>query len=200
MGIDLSQALKNIKFEIRSLLFDWGNTIMKVFPDQQGPMAKWKHVEAIEGAAQVLSLLSEKFTLTLVSNAVNSDCELVGQALKRVNLNHFFSNIFTPHELHSSKPSPGYFNQILTRLKLDPENVIMVGDDYEYDIIGAKQVGLWTIWFNSNHIALNAGYPYHDFEISSLEQIPSVLEHHFKTKLSFSKPEKSIFDKLRRLR
>ena len=42
------------------------------------------------------------------------------------------------------KPSPGYFRGLLMRYKLNPERTLMVGDDIETDILGAKRIGMKT--------------------------------------------------------
>jgi len=34
---------------IRALIFDWGDTVMRVFPEFSGPMAHWPRVEAVHG-------------------------------------------------------------------------------------------------------------------------------------------------------
>ncbi len=43
------------------------------------------------------------------------------------------------------KPSPGFFRGLLNRYKIRPENTLMVGDDIEADIFGAKRVGMKTV-------------------------------------------------------
>ena len=35
--------------ETRCLLLDWGDTVMRVFPEYEGPMLTWPRVEAVEG-------------------------------------------------------------------------------------------------------------------------------------------------------
>ncbi len=36
----------------RAILFDWGDTLMRVFPEYDGPMYAWPRVEAVEGTAE----------------------------------------------------------------------------------------------------------------------------------------------------
>ncbi|MDP8205638.1 MAG: TIGR01458 family HAD-type hydrolase [Candidatus Electryonea clarkiae] len=43
------------------------------------------------------------------------------------------------------KPSPGFFRGLLQRYKIRAENTLMVGDDIEADIQGAKRVGIKTV-------------------------------------------------------
>jgi putative hydrolase of the HAD superfamily len=37
----------------RCLLFDWGDTLMRVFPEYVGPMAAWPKVEAMPHAEEM---------------------------------------------------------------------------------------------------------------------------------------------------
>jgi len=177
--VDISNAIKNINYELNTILFDWGDTVMKVFPGQEGPMALWQQVAPVDGIEETLTVLQEKYRLVLISNAQNSDLDLVFRALERINLHPYFSEIFTPKEVNNRKPAPGFYLNVLNKLKLDPQKAVMVGDDYEKDIIGAKQVGLWTVWFNAQQKQMNSNFPYHDFEVRNLQDIPQIIETKF---------------------
>ncbi|OQX87799.1 hypothetical protein B6D60_03210 [candidate division KSB1 bacterium 4484_87] len=179
MTMNIEKELKKLKFPISALLFDWGNTIMPVFSDQFGPMANWTKLELIHGADQILPQLQKKYSLALLSNADDSDNEQVKKALMRMGVADYFSHIFTPQELIARKPAPQFYHNALKKLGVEAEHAIMIGDDYQKDIIGAKQAGLWTIWFNQNGKTIDTKYPYHDFEIDSLLQIPEILMEKF---------------------
>jgi putative hydrolase of the HAD superfamily len=70
----------------KAIIFDWGDTIMRNFPEYPGPMAYWPRVEAVTGINDALQHLQKDFICCLASNAVNSDAGLMGLALSRVNL------------------------------------------------------------------------------------------------------------------
>jgi len=183
--VNISEYLENLRHEIKALLFDWGNTVMKVFPDQTGPMALWPKVVAVEGIQEILPLVKERFKIVLISNAQHSDRDLIYQALERVSLSQYFHEIFTPHELNERKPAPQFYLNILNQIEIEPENGIMIGDDYENDIIAAKQVGLWTIWYNEdNKQHLDTNFPYHDAEINKIEELASLIHKEMSFKLN----------------
>jgi len=178
--VDISDYFKNFKPELHAVLFDWGNTVMKVIPNQQGPMASWTEVQCEGDIKNVLAALRGNFKLALVSNAKDSDCHLVRDALARVELNNFFDEIFTPHELNASKPAPDYFLNALKKLEVEPEQAIMIGENYQNDIIAAKQIGLWTVWYNIQQQPVDVdGYPYHDIEIKNLTEVLSFIRKKF---------------------
>ncbi len=156
---------------------------MKVFPEQTGPMALWTEVSAVDGTQEILPILKEKYQIVLVSNAHDSDKNHVRQALERVSLAEYFHEIFTPQELNERKPAPNFYLNILKRIAVEPENAIMIGDDYEKDIIASKQVGLWTIWYNPTKQQLkNNSYPYHDAEVNHLLELNSIIQGTMKLK------------------
>ena len=150
---------------------------MKVFPEQAGPMVSWSEVTAVDGIKEILPFLKEKYQIVLVSNAVDSDKNQVRQALERVGIAEYFSEIFTPQELKARKPAPKFYLEVLKQIKVESENAIMIGDNYEKDIIAAKQVGLWTIWYNPGKQELQEnGYPYHDAEVTHLQELSCIIQ------------------------
>ncbi|HEX9973290.1 MAG TPA: HAD family hydrolase [bacterium] len=179
--VNISDYFQNLHFEIKALLLDWGNTVMKVFPDETGPMASWKQVAAVEGIRQMLEILKNNYQIVLVSNAQDSDRTLVRKALEQVQLSQFFHEVFTPHEINERKPNPNFYLKILKQINVEPENAIMVGDNYEGDIIAAKQVGLWTVWYNPDHKQLhNETFPYHDVELNRMLELHLVIQKNMK--------------------
>ena len=154
---------------------------MKVFPEQTGPMVSWSKVAAVEGINEALLILKERYKIILVSNAQDSDRDQVWEALEMVDLARYFHEVFTPKELNARKPAPGFYLNMLKQIEVEPEHAIMIGDDYEKDIIGAKQVGLWTIWYNPDQKELkNTSFPYHDVEVTHLKELISIIQEEMK--------------------
>jgi FMN phosphatase YigB (HAD superfamily) len=48
--------------------------------------------------------------------------------------------------MHFGKPHPEYYAEILLRLDLHPCEAIMVGDDWDNDVVGAAAIGMHTFW------------------------------------------------------
>lgn len=59
---------------------------------------------------------------------------------------HEFELITSLETMHFGKPHPAYYAEILARLDLHPCEAIMVGNDWEDDIVGAAAAGLHTFW------------------------------------------------------
>jgi putative hydrolase of the HAD superfamily len=134
--------------EIKCVLFDWGDTVMREFPDCHGPMHLWPKVETIEGITEAIEQIQDGRVIALASNAVDSQEGDIRKALNRVGLNLHFDRVYCFNKIGFMKPSPQFFDHILKELDLPTEGVIMVGDDFESDVLGANDSGIFAIWFN----------------------------------------------------
>lgn len=52
--------------------------------------------------------------------------------------------------MHTTKPHPAYYREILQMIGCAPETAVMIGDDWQNDIIPAASVGLRTYWIAAN--------------------------------------------------
>ncbi len=71
------------------------------------------------------------------------------KALKRLHtmkLYHFFDVVITMDDSGYTKPHPEAFRRVLNELKLRPDEVLMVGDVPERDILGARNMGMKTVF------------------------------------------------------
>lgn len=159
---------------MKSIVFDWGDTLMKVFPEWQGPMADWPYVEAVPGVKPMLEKLSEKYHLIIATSAQDSNANQVRSALARVGLADYFSEIYTIKEIGYEKPSKKFFEKIkqLSGLK---ENLLLVGDDYFKDICGGTNTGWNCAWYSFGSNPCPALMPFHHIEITSMDQLPEQL-------------------------
>jgi len=148
---------------------------MRVFPEYDGPMARWPQVEAIPGIAQVLIELHLRYRLVLATNASESGAVLVSSALRRVGLEKYFHCVFTAKELGVRKPSPAFYHAVMRETGCGASEAVMVGDDYQNDITVAKQAGLWTVWYNPTAAPSPRSDRLHDAEIRTMSELPATL-------------------------
>jgi putative hydrolase of the HAD superfamily len=57
-------------------------------------------------------------------------------------------NIFISEAIGNAKPAPQAFQIVERKLKLTKEKTVYIGDSFENDVIGAKQVEWNSIWMN----------------------------------------------------
>ena len=62
----------------------------------------------------------------------------------------FFNDLFISEKLGVSKPTKEFFDVCMKGANAKVENSIMIGDSLTADIIGAKEYGMATIWYNHN--------------------------------------------------
>ncbi len=49
-------------------------------------------------------------------------------------------------EVGVGKPNPAAFHEVLRRLGAEPNEAVMVGDSWERDVLGARRIGMSTVW------------------------------------------------------
>jgi putative hydrolase of the HAD superfamily len=122
---------------------------------------KIAYLKPFAGVDPVLIELKKNLSLGVISNGLRIKQweKLVG-----LRIHHFFSAVITSEECGCEKPSPEIFRAALEALKVKPGDAVMVGDKYDLDIDGAKNVGMHAIW-------LRKGEPKNSNEIKSFSQI-----------------------------
>lgn len=152
-------------------LLDWGNTLMRDFPDENGVMYLWSKVEAMPGAEAMLKALSRKGRCYVATNAKDSMKADIEKALVRGGLYKYFVDIFCYREIGFAKPSADYFNTIIERLKCKPSDMLMIGDSIEADIEGAEESGIEGILYDPENIFTQ----YSGKRVSNLADVSSMI-------------------------
>ncbi|MFC2063840.1 HAD family hydrolase [Chloroflexota bacterium] len=98
-------------------------------------------------AISILTELNRRgFSLGLVSNA--ADDYDVQQLIDQWKLRPYFDFILTSAACGYRKPHPLMFQKAISHFKIEPENMMMVGDTLTADILGANQMGIFSVWIN----------------------------------------------------
>lgn len=159
-----------------TLVFDWGNTVMKEFPQYPGAMVEWPEVAAVDGIKNALDQLDSKYRMVIGTNAQASSSQQVREALKRVGLGDEFEYIFTYAETKSRKPDVNFFRSIERMMGEYRDGMVMIGDSYPVDIIGAKRAGWKAIWYNPQNLPCPTCMPFHDIEIDHFDSLAEALK------------------------
>ena len=131
-----------------TILFDWGDTIMRDYPAIITPMVEWETLEVIEGIADVLADLhsSGRRIILATSASISNESQIRG-ALARVELDQYFSRIYCFKNTHLSK-GEAFYHHVLNNLDIPASAALMVGDSFEKDVQAANTVGIFAVWFN----------------------------------------------------
>jgi len=104
-----------------------------------------------ENAYQVLSLLSGKYRLAVLTNGLKSS---QSPRMKAAGIEHFFEAVVVSEAVGYAKPAPQIFHYILRALNLAASDVLYIGDSLKHDYEGAKQVGIDFCYYNRNRESL----------------------------------------------
>jgi FMN phosphatase YigB (HAD superfamily) len=134
--------------KVRFVIFDWGDTLMSEDGPPDIPMADWPQVRAIDGANEILAQLAKTYRIAIATNATVSKRPDVVRALARVGLDVFVSEIFCFTDLGHKKSEPEFWEIVLSRLRAQKDELIVIGDSIEQDVLGPMRVGIRAIWLN----------------------------------------------------
>jgi FMN phosphatase YigB (HAD superfamily) len=168
------RSIITVKAKLRFVLFDWGDTLMSEAGPLDIPMADWRKVRVIEGAPEVLSLLSKSYRVGIATNATVSKKPDIACALERVGLNAFIDDVFCFTELGYKKSEPEFWDAVLTRLGAQKNELVMIGDSLEQDVLGPMRIGIRAIWFNWKQGSYSG--PLSIRSIQALQELPAVIE------------------------
>ena len=135
-----------------TILFDWGDTVMRDDPSSTVPMVEWQTVEVIEGIADVLAYLhaggrpNGRRIVLATSAAISNENQIRG-ALARGGLDQYFSRIYCFKNTNLPK-GEAFYRHILNDLGIPASDALMVGDSFEKDVQAANAVGIFAVWFN----------------------------------------------------
>jgi len=133
-----------------TVLFDWGDTIMRDDPAIKTPIVEWQTIEVIEGIAGVLAVLhASGRRIILATSASISDESQIRGALARCGLDQYFSRIYCFKNTNLPK-GEALYRHILNDLGISASDALMVGDSFEKDVQAANAAGMFAVWFNPN--------------------------------------------------
>ena len=94
---------------------------------------------------EALEYLSKKYKLHIITNGFE---EIQYTKLKTSKIDIFFDKVITSEAIGVKKPHPKIFAHALEEARAKIDESIMVGDNYEADILGAVNFGIPAIFFN----------------------------------------------------
>lgn len=156
------------------VLFDWGDTVMRDYPERTAPMVEWETVEVVDGIADVLAYLhSTGRQIVLATSAEISDENQIRGALARGRLDRYFSRIYCFKNTNLPKGEE-FYHYILKDLQLPASDALMVGDGFEKDIRIPNTLGIFAVWFNPKSVDVRRDEMH--FTVHSMEQLRAFFE------------------------
>ncbi len=122
-------------------------------------------------ALEMLTYLQSKgYQLHILTNGFEESQKL---KLEHSGILSFFKNIITSDCTGFTKPNPIIFNHALTVSNATPQNSIMIGDSFDADILGARSLGMKTIFYNP--LKKTPQHSVASYDISCWKEIEGIL-------------------------
>lgn len=97
----------------------------------------------LPGAEQAIVRLAERYPLIILSNGF---IEVQYHKIQRSGLSSYFQHVVLSEEVGCQKPNPRIYQAALDRCGLKSEDVLMIGDSWYSDILGAINAGIDQMW------------------------------------------------------
>lgn len=144
------EALRPLRFEralgqlgmplgsLRSALaLELGNQYVEISP-------RLPHL--IPGARETIEALAARgHRLFILTNGFE---EVQHIKVENAGLSDFFEAVYTSDALGYKKPHRAAFEEALTAAKANPRDAVMIGDDLQADVVGAREAGMRAVHFN----------------------------------------------------
>lgn len=117
--------------------------IFKLSHDYIEHLASFNHL--FDGTIDLLNYLHPKYELHIITNGFE---EVQLRKMTSSNISHYFKTVTNSEMAGVKKPNPIIFDHALKVANAKPFESIMIGDNYEADILGALNVGYDAIFFN----------------------------------------------------
>ena len=121
-------------------------------------------------AIEILQYLKKKkYELHLITNGFEKTQHA---KLKNSGLDFFFDEVITSEGSNSLKPQKAIFDYALQKTNASVKESIMLGDDMEADIVGARNAGLDQVYVNHLKKPLPPVHP--TYTITSLKELENI--------------------------
>ncbi len=127
---------------------------------------RYGDIELYPDVIPTFDALAPHFKLGLLSNGNTypESCGLDGR----------FAFVIFSQDVQVEKPDPKIFQITAERAGCDLKEMLHVGDSLKNDVMGAKNVGIHTVWLNRDGLPNNTDIQ-PDYEIASLTEIPEII-------------------------
>jgi putative hydrolase of the HAD superfamily len=117
--------------------------------------------------------IARNHRLGLISNF--DDSETGHLIMHDTGIRELFDAVIISADTGYRKPNPLIFKKLLDAMRLEPADILFVGDTPLDDVLGSKGVGMHSAWIRTRNRELAEGIPAPDIIISDLAELPAVL-------------------------
>lgn len=127
----------------------------------------------IDGAESMLRELHGKYRLFVASNGT---LNVQTGRIESAGLKDYIERFFISEQIGANKPDKAFFDKAFSQISyFDKQYAVIVGDSLTSDILGGKNAGIATVWFNPSRLD-NDGRITPDYEIHALCELAPLLD------------------------
>lgn len=138
------EYLRNHRFELSFNTFNYSNFEMGLAFSEDyvslSPQGKLLKPNSLE----ILIYLKAKYTLHIITNGFK-EVQII--KLNNCNLTPFFDQIIISEDHQTNKPDRKLFEIAQQLTNANPEECLMIGDNFENDVLGAINAGWQAVWY-----------------------------------------------------
>ncbi len=153
-------ALLDYGIDNKTLAKEMGNDYVRISPLK---------VNLFPHTMEILTYLHPHYQMHLITNGFQEVQEI---KLKSSGMDKYFRHLITSEEAGVKKPEPGIFNFAFQKTASRPEESLMIGDDYDVDILGARNIGMDQVFFDPEQQFSHNGST---FKIKDLIELKGIL-------------------------
>lgn len=148
-------------------------------PEAEHPERAWEEyleicpvkTRLMPGAKALLETLRPHYSMAVVTNGFERTQHT---KLECSGLLGYFDAVVSSEAVGHPKPSPIIFGHAMKLLGAEPKATLMVGDNADTDIQGARAAGLESVWYCRQQVIDSAG-PEGTYLIFNLSELPALL-------------------------
>ena len=125
----------------------------------------------VPGAVELLEYLTKRgYPLYILSNGF---AEVQSRKLESGGIAYYFKRLILSDEIGVTKPDRRLFDYALQIVGAEASETLIVGDNYDADILGAMNAGWSAIYFNRDNLPVAGPQPH--YVVTSLDEVQRIL-------------------------
>jgi putative hydrolase of the HAD superfamily len=106
----------------------------------------------LDGTHEVLEYCVSRYDLYIITNGF---IEVQGHKMNAGNLNPYFKGMINSEHCGVRKPNKGIFDYAIAQASAHVDSSLMIGDDWEADILGARDYGMDQVFLETTELMMN---------------------------------------------
>lgn len=144
-GVITKSELRYARFEAAMKFFGYEDRKLSAEIGEQYIFRSPQKTALVNGSISVLDYLKDKYELHIITNGFE---EVQHIKMKSSGLEPYFDKVITSEAAGAKKPSKVIYDYAEKLTGAVAEESVMIGDDFEPDVIGALEAGWKAIFYN----------------------------------------------------